>query len=55
MHAQCTEKSNKINTCLSAQVTTILARSDAAATIYFVTQFCAASIQERLRFQSGVY
>ena len=27
----------------------------AAATIYFITQFCAASIRERLLFESGVY
>ena len=28
-------------------MTTVFARSDAAATIYFITQFCAASIRER--------
>jgi len=34
---------------------TIFAQSDATATIYFIVQFCAASIQERLLIQSGVY
>ena len=34
---------------------TVFARSDAVATIYFVAQFCAASIRERLLIKSGVY
>ena len=40
---------------------TIFARSDPAATIYFITQFFggfylkAATIRERLLFESGVY
>ena len=34
---------------------TVFARPDAAATIYFITQFCAASIRERLLIESGVY
>ena len=34
---------------------TIFAWSDAAATIYFITQLCAASIQEGLLFESSVY
>ena len=34
---------------------TVFARSDAAATIYFITQFCAASIREQLLIESGVY
>ena len=35
--------------------TTVFSRSDAMATIYFITQFCAASIQEWLLIESGVY
>ena len=31
----------------------LFARSDAAATIYFIAQFCAASIRERLLIESG--
>ena len=38
-----------------AFVTTVFAWSDAAATIYFVMQFCAASIREQLLIESGVY
>ena len=34
---------------------TIFARSDAVATIYFVHQFCAASIWEQQLFKSGFY
>ena len=34
---------------------TVFARSDAAATIYFIAQFCAASIREQLLIESGVY
>ena len=34
---------------------TVFARSDAAATIYFIAQFCAASIRERLLIKSGIY
>ena len=30
-----------------AKMNTVFARSDAVATIYFITQFCAASIRER--------
>ena len=33
----------------------IFARSDAAATIYFIAQFCAASIWERRLIESSVY
>ena len=33
---------------------TIFARSDAAATIYFIMQFCTVSIQERLLIKSGM-
>jgi len=36
-------------------VRTIFGQSDAAATIYFITQFCVASIRERLLIESGVY
>ena len=36
-------------------VSTVFARSDAAATIYFIAQFCAAFIRERLLIESGVY
>ena len=32
---------------------TVFARSDAAATIYFVHQFCVASIRERHLFRSA--
>ena len=35
--------------------TTVFARWDAAATIYFIVQFCAASIHEWLLIESGVY
>ena len=38
-----------------ANETTVFARSDAVATIYFIAQFCAASIRERLLVESGVY
>jgi len=34
---------------------TLLARSDAVATIYFIMQFCAASVQEWLLFESSIY
>jgi len=34
---------------------TVFVRSDNTATIYFITQFCAASIREWLLFESGVY
>ena len=34
---------------------TIFARSDAVATIYFIVQFCAASIREQLLIESGIY
>ena len=34
-------------------VDTIFAQSDAAATIYFITQFCGASIREWLLIKSG--
>ena len=34
---------------------TVLTRSDTMATIYFITQFCAASIREQLLFESSVY
>jgi len=34
---------------------TVFARSDAAATTYFIAQFCAASIREWLLIESGVY
>ena len=34
---------------------TIFARSDAVATIYFIMQFCAASIRERLLYESSIY
>ena len=36
-------------------VYTLFAQSDAVATIYFIMQFCVASIQEQLLFKSGVY
>jgi len=36
-------------------VCTIFGQSDATATIYFITQFCAASIREWLLIESGVY
>ena len=32
---------------------TVFARSDAAASIYFITQLCVASIRERLLIESG--
>ena len=32
---------------------TLFARSDAAATIYFIAQFCAASIREWILIESG--
>ena len=35
-------------------IITIFARSDAAATIYFIARFCAASIRERRLIKSGV-
>ena len=45
--------------CLAAKgyadADTIFARSDAVATIYFITQFCAASIREWRLIESGVY
>ena len=31
-------------------IITVFARSDAAATIYFITQFCVASIREKSQF-----
>ena len=34
---------------------TIFARSDAAATIYFIAQFCAASVREQRLIESSVY
>jgi len=34
---------------------TVFIRLGVAATIYFITQFCAASIQEWLLFESGAY
>ena len=34
---------------------TIFARSDTATTIYFIMQFCLASIQEQLLFKSGIF
>ena len=34
---------------------TLFARSDAAVTVYFIAQFCAASIREQLLIESGVY
>ena len=34
---------------------TLFARSDAAATVYFIAQFCTASIREQLLIESGVY
>ena len=34
---------------------TVFAWSDAAATIYFITQFCVASIREQLLIKSGIY
>ena len=33
---------------------TVFARSDAAATIYFITRFCAATIRERRLFLSSL-
>ena len=40
----------------SAQpISQVFAWSDAVATIYFIVQFCAASIWERLLIKSGVY
>ena len=33
-------------------ISTVFARSDAAATIYFIRQFCAASIRERCLLNS---
>jgi len=33
----------------------IFTRSDVTATIYFITQFCLASIREWLIIESGVY
>jgi len=37
------------------RIDTIFTRSDAAATSYFIMQFCAACIRERLLFESGIY
>ena len=34
---------------------TVFARSDTAASIYFINQFCVASIQEQRLFKSDVY
>ena len=34
---------------------TVFARSDAAATIYFIVRVCAAFIRERRLFESGIY
>ena len=34
---------------------TVFARSDAAATIYFIARVCAVFIRERRLFESGVY
>ena len=34
---------------------TVFARSDAAATIYFIVRVCAAFIREQRLFESGVY
>ena len=33
----------------------VFAQSDTTATIYFVCQFCVASIRERQVFMSGIY
>ena len=38
-----------------AHLYTVFTRSDAAATIYFITQFCAVSMREWLLIESGVY
>ena len=45
---------NNVNQAL-VSVGTVFAQSDAAATIYFVHQFCVASIRERRLFENGVY
>ena len=34
---------------------TVFAWSDAAATIYFIAQFCAAPIREQWLIESGIY
>jgi len=34
---------------------TVFTGSDAVASIYFITQFCAASIRERLLFETSIY
>ena len=36
-------------------LTPVFARSDAAATIYFIGKFRAASVRERRLFESGAY
>ena len=43
-------------TCQLGTLATVFARSDtAAATIYFIMQFCSASIREQLLIQGGVH
>ena len=36
-------------------LTMLFAQSDATATIYFIAWVCAAFIQERQLFESGIY
>ena len=38
-----------------SSVITVFAQSDATATIYFIMQFCAVFIRERLQSKSGVH
>ena len=45
----------KLNCNVYFHYHTVFARSEAVATIYFITQFCAASIREWLLIESGIY
>ena len=42
-------------TLLFLQCITVFARSDAAATIHFIAQFCVATIRERRLYDSSDY
>ena len=53
IHCLCTGQIS--NSIIHMTLYTIFARSDAMATIYFITQFCVASIRERLLIESGIY
>ena len=40
--------------CMSSLLSNVFARSDAAATIYIIARFCAATIRERRLFLSSL-